>query len=76
MTVSVTGTVERKKGFGPSTWALKGDDGKTYELQKAPQDLRQDGLKVKVEGEIKKDVMTLAMIGEVLEVQSFEPISP
>jgi hypothetical protein len=36
--------------------------------------LKQAGLKVSVKGEIRKDVMTFAMIGPVLEVQSFEAI--
>lgn len=71
MSITVSGTIERK-GFGMGTWALVGDDGKTYELKDAPQELCQAGVKAKVTGEIKKDVMTLAMIGPVLEVASFE----
>ncbi|MBD1831558.1 DUF5818 domain-containing protein [Funiculus sociatus GB2-A5] len=74
MSISVTGTIERK-GLGPGTWALVTDDGETYELQKPPEELRKSGLKVKVKGEVKKDVMTFAMIGPVLEVNSFEQLS-
>jgi hypothetical protein len=73
MSISVTGTVERK-GFGPGTWALVSADGKTYELKSAPSELKQADLKVKVEGTIRDDVMTFAMIGPVLEVDSFEVI--
>lgn len=73
MSITVKGQVERK-GLGPGTWALVGEDGETYELKDAPSQLKQAGLKVSVTGEIRKDVMTFAMIGPVLEVQSFEAI--
>lgn len=72
MSISVTGTVERK-GLGPGTWALVTDD-KTYELKNPPDGLKQKGLKAKVEGKVRDDVMTLAMIGPVLEVESFKAI--
>ncbi len=71
MSTHIEGTVERK-GVGPGTWALVTPSGETYELHKAPNDLQKDGLKVKVRGQIRDDVMTFAMIGPVLEVQSFE----
>ncbi|MGE5657548.1 MAG: hypothetical protein ACM37W_13165 [Actinomycetota bacterium] len=73
MSITVKGAIERK-GFGPGTWALVSEDGTTYELKEAPSDLRKSGLKVSVKGEVRKDVMTLAMIGPVLEVQSFDVI--
>jgi hypothetical protein len=74
MSITVTGSIERK-GFGPGTWALVSDEGKTYELKSAPDDLRKSGLKAKVTGEVRDDVMTFAMIGPVLEVESFEVLS-
>ncbi|MEL7034493.1 MAG: hypothetical protein AAFO04_02570 [Cyanobacteria bacterium J06592_8] len=67
--MKVQGTIEHK-GFGTGTWALVTDD-KTYELKDAPADLKKKGLKVEIEGEVRDDVMTMAMIGPVLEVQSF-----
>ncbi|MBC6479935.1 MAG: hypothetical protein GDA56_21285 [Hormoscilla sp. GM7CHS1pb] len=70
MSINVTGKIERK-GFGPGTWALVTDET-TYELKDAPAELCQAGLKVKVAGIVRDDVMTLAMIGPVLEVNSFE----
>ncbi|MCU0542728.1 MAG: hypothetical protein MUE44_11105 [Oscillatoriaceae cyanobacterium Prado104] len=73
MSITVKGQIERK-GLGPGTWALVAEDGETYELKDAPSQLKQAGLKVSVTGEIRKDVMTFAMIGPVLEVQSFEAI--
>ncbi|MBE9161058.1 MULTISPECIES: hypothetical protein [Microcoleaceae] len=71
MSITVKGKIERQ-GLGPGTWALVGENGETYELKDAPSDLKKDGLKVSVKGIVRKDIMTFAMIGPVLEVQSFE----
>lgn len=71
MSITVKGKIERQ-GLGPGTWALVGEDGETYELKDAPSDLKKDGLKVSVKGIVRKDIMTFAMIGPVLEVQSFD----
>lgn len=71
MIIKVTGVIERK-GLGPGTWALVTDSGETYELKDAPDELKKSDLKVKVEGEVRDDVMTFAMIGPVLEVKSFK----
>ncbi len=75
MSINVKGTIERKE-MGTGTWALVSDDGTTYEIYKgASKDLLKPGQKVSVVGQVKADVMTLAMIGPVLEVQSFDVIS-
>lgn len=71
MSINVTGVIERK-GMGPGTWALVTDSGETYELKNAPDELKKANLKVKVEGQVRDDVMTFAMIGPVLEVKSFK----
>jgi Protein of unknown function (DUF5818) len=69
--MTVTGTIE-KKGFGFGTWALVTDDGTTYELKDAPAELKQEGIQVEVKGKIREDVMTIAMIGAVLEIESYK----
>ncbi len=75
MSITVTGTIQTSD-MGPGTWALVTDNGVTYELQKgAPKELLKPGLKVKVQGQVREDIMTLAMIGPVLEVKSFEILS-
>jgi hypothetical protein len=74
MSITVTGSIERK-GFGPGTWALVSEEGETYELKDAPSELKKAGQKVKVKGQIREDVMTFAMIGPVLEVESFDVVS-
>lgn len=75
MSITVTGEIQRSD-MGSGTWALVTDDGVTYELQKgAPKELLKSGLKVKVQGQVREDMVTFAMIGPVLEVKSFEMIN-
>ncbi len=69
--ITVIGGIERR-GFGTGAWALVAEDGTTYELLDCPRDLRQVGLRVSIQGTLNDDVMTLAMIGKVLNVSSFE----
>lgn len=74
--VTVEGTIQRS-GMGAGTWALISRDGTSYEIHKgAPKDLLQPDAQVRVKGEIREDVMTIAMIGPVLEVKSFEWLEP
>ncbi len=75
MSITVTGTIQRRD-IGTGTWALVTDDGTTYEIQRgASKALLKSGQKVKVQGQVREDIMTLAMIGPVLEVKSFEILS-
>ncbi|AFY78938.1 MAG: hypothetical protein IGR93_06980 [Hydrococcus sp. C42_A2020_068] len=71
MSITITGTIARQD-FGFGTWAIVTEAGETYELKDPPQELCQDRAKVKVEGRVRDDVMTVAMIGPVLEVSAFE----
>jgi hypothetical protein len=71
--MTVTGVIQRK-GFGTGTWAIESEAGETYELHKPPEALQKAGLKVKIDGEIREDVMSFAMIGQILEVKRFEVI--
>ncbi len=72
MSIHVEGTIERKN-IGAGTWALV-TNSKTYELYKPASDLQKAGLHVKVEGQVRDDVMSFAMIGPILEVQKFEVV--
>jgi len=69
--LTITGVIE-KQNFGSGVWALVTENGKTYELKDIPPEIRLTQLKVKIEGQIRDDIMSLAMIGPILEVQSFE----
>jgi len=55
--------------IGLGTWTLVSDTGKVYEIYKPSQDLRKEGLIVEVEGIIRDDIMTVAMVGKVLEIK-------
>jgi hypothetical protein len=75
MSITVTGTIERRD-IGMGTWALVTDEGLTYEILKGvDKNLLKAGQKAKVKGQVREDVMTIAMIGPVLEVKTFEVIS-
>ncbi len=53
-------------GFG--TWVLETDSGETYQLYNPPVSIQKEGLRVEVEGRLRDDIMTVAMVGRVLEV--------
>ena len=75
MNITVTGTIERRD-LGPGVWALVTDEGVTYEiLRGADKNLLKPRQKAKVTGQVREDVLTIAMIGPVLEVKYFEVIS-
>ncbi|MBD2771635.1 hypothetical protein [Iningainema tapete] len=75
MSITTTGTIQHRD-IGTGTWALVTDEGVTYEIKRgADKKLLQAGQKVKVTGQVREDVMTMGMIGPVLEVKSFEVIT-
>lgn len=69
--MKVRGKIE-KKGFGFGVWALVTDDGTTYQLKDPESELQQEGIKVEIEGKIRQDIMTTAMIGAVLEIEAYK----
>ncbi|MFO5494344.1 MAG: hypothetical protein ACLBM1_16580 [Cuspidothrix sp.] len=75
MKITVTGTIERRN-IGLGAWAFVTDEGVTYEIPKSSdKSLLQSGQKAKITGKVREDLMTIAMIGSVLEVDSFEVIT-
>lgn len=69
MSIEAKGTITFQS-FGLGVWALAANDI-TYELFEPPTELQQEGLAVNITGIIRDDIMTVTMIGPVLEVQSF-----
>jgi hypothetical protein len=57
--------------MGPGVWALVTEQGETYELEGIGPELEQVGLAVKIQGQVQENVMTLAMVGPVLVVESY-----
>jgi len=75
MSITVTGTIQRRD-IAMGAWALVTDEGVTYEILKgADKSLLKVGQQAKVTGVVREDIMTIAMIGPVLEVKSFEMIN-
>ena len=70
MDITVTGKI-KKIGFGFGVWALVTPEGKTYQLKDTLESLRQELEQVSIQGNLREDIMTTAMIGPVLEVKSF-----
>lgn len=52
-------------------WVLEGDDGTTYQLAGGDRKIKKDGQRVEVEGDVARDLMTFAMVGPVLNVDSY-----
>ncbi len=71
MSQTFTGTVTHVK-LGAGAWTLQAADGNQYQLLKPPAELKKEGLEVEIKGKIRDDVVTTAMIGPVLEVESFK----
>ena len=69
--ITVTGRLEQK-GFGFGVWALVTADNRTYELKDPPPELSQPLTSVTIEGVIREDIMTMAAIGPVLEIKSYQ----
>lgn len=74
MRMQLEGTISYH-AMGTGAWALVTASGETYELYKLPSQLQVEGLQVIVQGQVRQDIMTLAMIGPVLEVEQGQPRS-
>ncbi len=74
MSITVTGKIERQD-FGFGTWSLVSDDGQIYELKDPPSALCQAHDQVQVIGQVHEDAMSIAMVGPLLEVISFEVLA-
>ena len=74
MKLSLTGTIEWQE-LGMGVRVFVADGGITYELKDPPSEICQPQTKVKIVGQIRDDLMTLAMVGPVLEVLSFQVLN-
>jgi hypothetical protein len=72
--VKVAGTIVRRD-LGPGVFQLEAKDGKRYGLHGGPAEMRRDGLKVVVEGEVVTNTAGIGMTGDpVLQVASFTEV--
>ncbi len=66
--VRVEGTV-RYYSFEGGFWAIRGDDGTTYDpLGGLPPAWQQDGLRVFLEAKVRTDLASLHMAGPIVEI--------
>ena len=66
--VSGTGTVlwyALEGGF----FAIRGDDGKVYDPINLPAAFKRDGVKVRFSAKVRRDMMSIHMVGEIVEIQ-------
>jgi len=70
----VTGTIEFHD-IGTGAWAIASEAGETYQLRQPPAELQQESLKVRLEGTLRDDIMSVAALGPILEVSSFEVVA-
>jgi len=66
--VSGTGAVEWF-GIEGGFFAIRGDDGKVYDPMNLPAGFARDGLRVRFEGRIRRDVGSIRMVGEIVELR-------
>jgi len=66
-TFKIQGTVVYKSLEG-GFFAIESDDGKTYDPINLPEVFKRDGLKVKVNAKLRKDVGSIHMVGDIIEI--------
>ncbi|MCC6747064.1 MAG: hypothetical protein IT371_05350 [Deltaproteobacteria bacterium] len=65
------GTV-RRNDLGGGAWTLISEQGVVYQLKGGGKDLLRDGVRAEVKGRLAAEQMGIAMVGEILEVQSYQ----
>ena len=76
-TLTLTGMAEfigivRKLGLEGGLWALITEEGATVELIDPPTALKVDGQKAKVVGSREGAEVSIGMVGDAVEVESYE----
>jgi hypothetical protein len=66
-----TGTV-KKNDLEGGFWELHTDDGDRYQLRGGPDDLRVEGQRVQIKGELDEGGFGIGMTGPYLDVSSWQ----
>jgi hypothetical protein len=66
-TIELQGTVVKNDLEG-GFFAIEGVDGKTYEPINLPDAFRKDGMRVKATVRVRRDVRSIHMVGEIVEI--------
>ncbi|MEO0455820.1 MAG: hypothetical protein AAF152_04455 [Cyanobacteria bacterium P01_A01_bin.114] len=70
-TIIVKGTIQWID-MGAGSWAIVTDDKQTYQLCGETTRLEKKGLKARVEGILRNDMLSMVMAGPILEVKNYE----
>ncbi len=68
--MKLTGRVAYKDLEG-GVWVLEGDDGCTYQLAGGDRQIKKDGQRVEIQGDVDTEAMSIFMVGPVLNVASY-----
>ncbi|MEM9213548.1 MAG: hypothetical protein AAGD25_04300 [Cyanobacteria bacterium P01_F01_bin.150] len=69
--VTIEGVVRRSR-FGAGAWTIE-STGRTVQIfRNQPEAILEEGLKVRVTGKVRTDMMTAAMVGPVFEVDRYQ----
>ncbi len=69
--VSGSGTIRHFTTEG-GFYAIKGDDGETYEPTTLPVDLQKDGLRVTFAGRIRSDMLSFHKVASIVELREIK----
>ena len=73
MTVTLIGKLEYKS-VELGCWVLVTSEGKIYQLYRPTAELLKIEGQVKIIGKIREDIVTLSMLGTILEVTDFQKV--
>jgi len=66
-TIMIQGTIVHKSIEG-GFFAIESNDGKTYDPVNLPEAFKKGGLKVKVKAKLRKDMGSIRMVGDSIEI--------
>jgi len=72
-TFTITGK-SRYIGLEGGFWAIEADDGNKYTPINMPEQLKCEGARVSIRGQIIKGAVSLSMWGEAIRIISFETL--
>jgi hypothetical protein len=65
--IRVTGTIHHVEAEG-GVYVIRTEDGKQYRLVELPEEFREEGLGVRLEGLLHDDVLTKDMAGQAVDI--------
>jgi len=67
--VNIKGTVvQPDAGIGCSSWGIRAEDGRVYEITNLPTEFRSPGLAVMARLQLRRDMVSTCMVGPIAEV--------